>query len=561
MRLLFLFSCFLFLLGYFVPSHFSPWLSAYHELLAFTSIVLMGLITAACSSKITLPRSTLFFLLVLCIPWLQYQFDIIYFFGDVLQSSYYLVGFILAFSIAYHLSQYRYVSSVHIYYFYSFFYLISIIGIFTSLAIILQWLQLSSDLPLINPHYSGRPSANFNQPNHAATFLGFSIATTAYLFEKKKMPISFTLGVIVLCLFSIALTGSRTGWLGVTVLSMLLLFKTKQLNLRVSPVSIVVCLSFFIASILSIPWLSNLLDVNSTYSLLERSTTATRWQMYQQLWLAIEQSPWFGYGWLQTMVGQSTVVSQHWIPMTIHYSHNIVLDFLLWNGPILGLILVISFAVYLIALLLKASSVLAIYAWVGFSFFCFHSLLEFPFAYIYILMPAGFFFGFIQHSSGNTRYTVKLPKIAAITILSSCLLVSLICWYEYILLSKENQELYLNYGDFEELPIAAMQPISHATFLKSLEDEVTFNSLVISDGYANQQLSFIERYARRYPRRFYLFKAIVILAVNGREDSALSLTQLLHEISNGELDDELKGYLASRVQSYPKIADYLRYQL
>ena len=100
----------------------------------------------------------------------------------------------------------------------------------------------------------------------------------------------------------------------------------------------------FIALILAMPaldhWIaqaSQLAIADSPTAIERASTGHLRLGIWQQMLYAISDRPWFGYGWNQTSVAQVAVSEYYRIPEWVRSSHNFVLDFLVWNGLLIGL--------------------------------------------------------------------------------------------------------------------------------------------------------------------------------------------------------------------------------
>src|SRR5690606_17425024 len=136
-----------------------------------------------------------------------------------------------------------------------------------------------------------------------------------------------------------------------------------------------------------------------TGSLMDRAQQAARLGMYQQFFHAILAGPWYGYGWDQVFVAQATVAAQQTDHGPSFYTHNVLLDLMIWNGPVVGGLIILATAAWFWRLLRNTRNLTSTYAWLALSCFLIHSMLEFPHAYLLFLLPAGLLLGILQASA------------------------------------------------------------------------------------------------------------------------------------------------------------------
>jgi hypothetical protein len=110
--------------------------------------------------------------------------------------------------------------------------------------------------------------------------------------------------------------------------------------------------------------------------------------IWKQCLAGIEASPWIGYGWRQSAVGQKmgALVVDGW--QAADYAHNLFLDLMLWVGVPVALV-VIGVGLWWVArafLRLRGATEVLLFATI--LPLAVHSMFEFPFAYSYFLFPA-----------------------------------------------------------------------------------------------------------------------------------------------------------------------------
>ena len=157
---------------------------------------------------------------------------------------------------------------------------------------------------------------------------------------------------------------------------------------------IVALVGFFIAVTFSWSSINDALYLSAAESLESRLSAGARALNWQVCLSAIAQRPWFGFGWGQVAVAQqSALLLQPASGEYFAYAHNIILDMLLWNGVPLGGLLVLSFAVWLAGRLKRVATAEGAILSMAVGVFLVHSLLEYPHAYPYFLLPVGMMLG------------------------------------------------------------------------------------------------------------------------------------------------------------------------
>lgn len=397
----FAFGLFIFSLSWLLSDHYSPWDSFHSEALSLIAILSLfaGLLFAR--KTIPIPRLIGWFVLAGLLPWLQYTTGISPFAGDALLASLYLSGLLLAILFGFSIANVDTEQPID--------WLIGLAHAFWIAALIsaaiglVQWLELTEALGIyvVQTGRGTRAMGNLGQPNQLATFLFMGIAALAYLHERKVvgkftlyLAVAFTTAVLVL-------TQSRAGMISVLVTGSLLAWKQKSVPLRVSHNEVLAWVIGFVLGTLFLPDLSEVLMLGGARNLTATESVSERWLIWKQVVYAIAQAPWFGYGWNQTAtasaVGAVAFPGAH--PYT--YAHNIMLDLMAWCGIPLGLLLIGGGAYWLVSRLRAIDGSESVFAMAALLPLTVHSLVEYPFAYAYFLIAAGFMVGIVE--AGHVR--------------------------------------------------------------------------------------------------------------------------------------------------------------
>ncbi len=551
MKIIYLLSSFLLVTGWILPVHFPPWQTSYQEFIAAISLFLL-LIVLVKNNANRIGVSGIFIIALATIPVVQYSQGWIYYSGDMLHSMIYIVLFGVSVVVGRNIEKNK--DGID---FQQLLGWIFIVGALLSLIVaMLQWLKISegADIALFTPLENGRPYANLGQPNNLATLFGFGLAGVFYLFEKNKIRNCFALALAWLLVFGLALTQSRTPWVVAAILPFFWLWQSQRMPLRTASRHVVLLVAVYAGFVLMLPVLGSFLEAPAG-SVLERATQAHRWDMYKQALYFIAHGPWQGFGWGQIESAHYLFAGQAPSAIFYHYSHNIVLDMLLWNGPWIGGAIVVFFTVWLGRLFFQKNTVESLFAWVGLLFFLTHSMLEYPHAYLFLLLPAGLLIGVIEGQQKNQSFTIPLPKILLAMIAVAGLAGAVVFWKNYSIIEDDyrmaNRRMEVDF--VPEVQQAASQTI----LLSNVQSFVYFMRLPLKEGYSAERLQWTEDFIIRYPRKFSLLKFSYILALNNQQEEAITQLIKLKDIFGIPALEEALGYLYQESERTPELLPVL----
>ncbi len=402
-------------LPWLMPVHTLPWTGFHADaLMALVGVAALASVLVKTRGRWTSTASAVVIFGLSFVPLLQYLFGLIQFAADAFLAGAYLLAFGFAVLLGRRMEEYwpgRLVTVV-----FASFGIAAVI----SLAIALnQWLQLDQWGGFTLAVGAGsRPVANVAQSNKLATLFVWGLVS--FWWSYRNGVVRGWLGVLMafLLLFGIAMTQSRMGALAVfSVIAVAILHPRTQGASRQRWVLISIFV-WYVGCVLSWSALNIALDLVSSQGISELLKPGTRILHWQLIFEAILQRPLLGWGWQQVSVAQSTLALQH--PATgeiITFSHNLVLDLLVWNGVPLGLALTGGIAIWFVRHWQRAASTSEVSTMSVLSVFLLHSLLEFPHAYLTFLFPAGLLIGVLSDAGLTTgkqvaRYSCRESVIA-----------------------------------------------------------------------------------------------------------------------------------------------------
>lgn len=386
-------GCLLWALAILLPFQAGAWAGFYKQMLAVAGL--------GCWLLAVLPKRwhgfSLCMLSLMLVVGAQYAAGLINFHDDAVLSVAYLFMLLVSFEIGATLRETQNEKEGKgkgEIYFVIFLWFLIFVCLFSALIACHQWLgnvQPTFEFPLVGE----RPYANLAQPNHLATLLVMGCG--GVLFLHQKCHLSGWLGSIVTCFFlvAVALTISRAAWLFVGVALIYLLWKIRCRELELPRWAPWFFSVFFLLCVLLVASLSQQLGLDQL-PLAERldGGNMNRLRLWSGLLIAVQAGPWYGHGWMQvvpaTLVSPAPIFGEY-----INFSHSLPIDLLVWMGPWLGGLVILSAVIFLWRHFFKPQVAGDVAIWLVLGMLTLSSLLEFPYAYTFLLIPGGVMLGWV----------------------------------------------------------------------------------------------------------------------------------------------------------------------
>ena len=519
-------------LAWLLPVHYRPWVTYTGELYAFLALITVSAIYL--KKKLIITKISLPLLGLSLVPLIQYGFGQVFFFDKALLCSLFIFGFWLSITLGFNLSNESKQAREHL--FTQVCYLFTAVGAATAFIAVCQWVNLDAYLPGMHNirSFGGRPYANFAQPNNMATFLLIALLACLYLYEKQKLNTKLLIFVSVLIVTGIVLAQSRTSWVACLCILFYGAYQYYKGILSLKWYYVAGWAALFVAMLvwalpLSVTILSPFVEsaAANNAGAVELSRRATgdmsRFGIWQQMLHAIIDQPLWGYGWHQTSVAYTLISDYFQGPVWVRSAHNFVLDFLIWNGLVVGLPFLAYFAYWGIQLVRRVNSVESVIGLLMVAVFVIHAMLEFPQNYAYFLLPVGFIIGILQAQSAVQTFGLS-PRFMQITWVIGVALLALIYRDYATVVPKLNQSMR-----YEQTP----EKITNQDKVYLLEEFNRRIEWIRMNPYTHvdqRQLTQISEVVLNYPTTYDLFKYAKLLAFNGYEEEAKHQLWLLREL-------------------------------
>ena len=508
-------------LSWLVPVHAFPWTAFHAEMVAAIGAApLFVWAVVADRGSVRIPREAAAVCLLAMVPLVQRTVGMIQLPGDAWLAVLYLLSFAAAIVVGARAQILRpWVMPEAL--FSSF----AIAATFSVGLALTQWLQLGQlggfVFALAN---TSRPAANVGQPNHLATLLVWGLLALWWAYLRGHVRGAICTVAAALLLFGVAMTQSRTGALEVLVLGFAAVAFRRQLCSRRSAWAL---LSLCVGFVLAFSTWSNLnewLQLSPVNTLEQRMVPGTRWAHWQLLVDAIVQRPWAGWGWNQVVLAQVALASQFGATHeVIQYSHNVVLDLLVWNGIPLGLLACGLVLWWLIAQVRLAQSAERVLVLLAVAVFLLHAQLEFPHAYAMFLLPVGLMIGAL-HVPASRMTEPEVPRMWVALPFAALLVCLTLVIRDYFRIEQAWTAQRLRAA---RIGSTAVTPLPDVAILGNLKAMLEFMRTEPRREMSASEIDQLRKVAHRQPSAGGLFRYAEALALNGRVDEAKANLDLL----------------------------------
>jgi len=527
-----LLSAVLLLLAWLQPFHSLPWVSWHSEILAFLAVVLLSwsgllnVVKQASPTPIALPVSAFPFLALTLVAWFQAATGLLAFRGDAMVLTGYLGVCVACLTLGRAGSRDQ--SS------YAVLAITVLLAAFGSTIVALaQTFELWESSLWINRMFTlRRAGANLGQPNQLATLILMGLGSLLFLFESRKVGSMLSVFIIIPLILGLAICESRTSLLTFGVLTIWWFAKRKSLNLRLSSWAVVLAVIGFMGLFWTVPLLLNEIQQMSGVGGEVNTAVGTRWVVWPQLVAAILQRPWWGWGLGQVATAQNASVHAYSSSESFTYCHNILLDIALGVGlPIAGLLLLVSL-IWLWRRILRIKQLASWYCVALILPVAVHSMLEFPFAYAYFLVPVMLAVGMLDGQL-SPRPMVKFgaKPMAGILLVATFLVMWSIV--EHFAIEEDFRVVRFEALQVGKTPDSYTSP--NVLLLTQLGALLTGGRIVPKPGMLEQELQLAREVALRYPWPATQNRYALSLALNGQPNEAirqLRVMRILHGETN-----------------------------
>lgn len=410
---------------------------------------------------------------------------------------------------------------------------------------------------ILSPSGYRRPGANFGQPNQLATLLVMGAASLIYLDQRLKISRLILIFLSVLLVMGLGIAESRTGLLSALGLSFWWFQRRRVMTTKSRwPWIVGVVLASF-AFIWSWPHFIGFVHEAglSAGGAGLNVTAGTRLLVWHQLWDAVWMKPWLGWGLGGTSFALNEVLETYEVSEPFTYAHNIILDLAIGMGPPLTVLALIAVCVWGWGRMRSVRTVDAWYAVALLIPFVIHSLLEYPFAYAYLLVPAMLAVGMLEHnySSVSARHISRKVVVGNLVIFSVLLILAAV---EYIEVEEDFRVARFESLNVGKTAIDYVRP--NIVLLTQLSALLEATRTVPHPNMPPEELLLLRSTAARFPwvpvQNCYALSA----ALNDNQPEAQRQLKVLRAMrGEGAYRDVMKKWKELADSKYPQLNEFI----
>ncbi len=498
-----------------MPQHYLPWLAAHQDVAALIIVAIAGLLSRTGQA---LPRTwAVATIIAIASVALQWWLGPIAFGGDAWMMALYLAAFAGAIALGRAAGSTTNGANARG---------LDLLALGTAAAALLsvaialmQWTGVEPlPLPVGGLLRGDRPYANFAQANNFCTALFLGLCALCWLRQAARIGnVCWSLAAAML-VFGMTMSGSRTGWLQLVLLAALIGWSGRRFpETQLRRAHALALLAALAATTLAWPLLNDALLLSNARSATDQAQAGLRLPIWQMAIDAISAQPWWGYGWQQIPTAQWSVALEHAsLQRYIDFSHNLVLDLMLWAGvPIGGTVAALGgWALYRQLQSINDARVLWLFA--GVLGFFVHALLEMPHAYAYLLLPVGISIG-ISHALCPGEAMFRIRPVVAGGLWLTLLAAIVITGSDYLKVEQNYRTARL------ESAFGERRIVTPAPDLQVLNQLGAFMRLIRTEsrpGMAQAELDFLRQVTKRYAHPPAMLRLALAEGLNGQPDAA-----------------------------------------
>ncbi|CAM8671740.1 Virulence factor membrane-bound polymerase, C-terminal [Comamonadaceae bacterium] len=535
------------------PLFLPPWVAFHGEVLAYAALATIFLAVPILSNTtnklvVSFPEVSLLLLLVLIIC--QYAVGKIAFLGDVAVYTLYLIGLALAIAVGRESS-----SETNVLEYLA--WCIALAALVSVFIALLQTFSIDEQYSFIAPASTWRrPGANLAQPNNLATLFLWGQASILYLYLAKKLNETIALVLMGLMAVGIAITESRTAFIGMLVLSVWMYMAPAQFGTKSRLVFISLHLGSLVTLFLLWPklmwayhegaWAIDGEDARILYS-----QAGARQVVWTQLIAAAGMQPLFGWGFGGVSRALNAVIDQYELSYPFTYAHNILVDLLIGVGYPVACVFAIGWLIWFARRLSwkpEAGRWLSLAMLIP---FVVHCLTEFPFSYAYFLFPVGIAIGTLD-ASRSGKLSFRVPRFVLFGVYFFWCLVALLVFRDYVLAEEDFRIARMEARKIGSTSVDYSRP--KILVLDQLDAINTVTRITPTPGLSLEDIDLLKKAALRYPWTALQSRYALALALNGDIAEAKRQMLVIRAMHGSEAYTRIiENWKSKAAEKYPQL--------
>jgi O-antigen ligase len=390
--------------------------------------------------------------------------------------------------------------------------------------------------PVIVRKISAGVFGNLAQPNHFANYIALGLISLGLLYQKQWLKASYVVVLAAPFLFVMTLSGSRSTWLYLLLMSGLAWWGARR-DMQQRPLfrySLLLMAGFGLMHlVVKLPFMAGAAGNVDTMQRLfgEADSGGIRLYLWHESWLMFTQSPWLGVGFGQFAwhhFQMLPVLRPSNISGLYNNAHNLVFQTAAEAGLAGLLVLFASLGAWLHGMRRATLDAPRWWGCAALGVLAIHSLLEYPLWYTYFMAVAAVLWGALD----ETYYHLELRKVGrasvvAILLLGLMTLIQLRSGYQQLKSALEIRPISGVVSADEAFQGTRDSLIAvHTGSLLTPYAEVFIGGMVdVNANHLEAKLALNDRIMRFIPMEQVVYRQAFLLAQNGQTEEAKQLLE------------------------------------
>jgi hypothetical protein len=277
--------------------------------------------------------------------------------------------------------------------------------------------------------------------------------------------------------------------------------------------------------------------------------------VWPQLLAAALQRPWFGWGLREVSEAHNAVLDAYSVGEPFSYAHNIVLDFAIGIGLPLTVLL---FTVVTVWGVLRVRAVRSLLPWYCIAMalpFATHSMLEYPFAYAYFLLPVMLAIGVLERELAIGQ-VFRVSRWVAIALLSITTAVMAWTVWDYVRVGEDFRIVRFEARNVGKTPADYGRP--NIVLLTQMSAMLEASRIVPERDMAPERIELSRKAAMRFPWTATQNRYALSLALNGNPDEARRQIKVMRAMhGEGTHRGIMRNWQELADAKYPELNEFI----
>lgn len=421
--------------------------------------------------------------------------------------------------------------------------------------------------PVVVMKVSSSVYGNLAQPNHFADYVALGLISLGLLLQLRKLKAGYVVLLAVPLLFVMTLSGSRSSWLYLLMMSGLAWWWARRdAGLRRLLRYCLLLIAGFASMhmIVQLPFLAGAdSSVNTMQRLFgEADSGGARLYLWHEAWLMFTQSPWLGVGFGQFAWHHFQllpVLRPNRMATLYNNAHNFIFQLAAESGIAGLLVLFAALGLWLSGLRRASPGAAHWWGYAALGVLAIHSLLEYPLWYTYFVAVAAILLGAFD----ETHYRLELRKVGRMSVVAALLLgllslAQLRSGYQQLRDTLAIRPVSGNVAEAYERIRHGLSDVHGGSLLSPYADLFMSSYTKVNASHIKEKLALNSKVVRFIPMASAVYRQAFFLAQDGQIDQAKQVLEqaIWSYPGDGDAQQQLAGLAEKDPEHFSALLEF-----